>query len=191
MESAPPLEARRVTAPTLVVVPGLGNSGPQHWQSLWEARHPGARRVEQADWDRPALGAWVAALDATVRAAGGPVALAAHSLACALVAHWAAAHDTGPVRGALLVSPSDVDSPAHTPDEVRCFAPMPMARLPFPALVVASEDDPYVAPARARAFAAAWGAGFASVGRAGHVNAASGLGDWPAGQALLARVLGG
>jgi len=114
-----------VTAPTLVVVPGLGNSGPQHWQSLWEARHPGARRVEQGDWDRPDLGAWVAALDATVRAAGGPVALAAHSLACALVAHWAVAHDAGPVRGALLVSPSDVDSPAHTPDEVRCFAPMP------------------------------------------------------------------
>lgn len=175
--------------PTLLVVPGLGNSGPQHWQSLWLARHPGARRVEQADWERPDPAAWVAALECAVRGVGGPVVLAAHSLGCALVVRWAAIQDTRPVRGALLVSPSDVDSPAHTPDEVRGFAPMPLARLPFPALVVASDDDPYVPPARARAFAAAWGAGLEAVGRAGHINAASGLGAWPAGEALLARLL--
>jgi predicted alpha/beta hydrolase family esterase len=174
-----------------VVVPGLGNSGPQHWQSHWQARRPTSRRVEQADWDRPVLSDWMASLDASVRGAGGRVALAAHSLACALVAHWAAGHDARQVVAALLVSPSDVDSPAHTPDEVRCFAPMPLARLPFPALVVASDDDPYVDPARARAFAAAWGAGFASVGRAGHINAASGFGAWPEGEVLLARLLGG
>lgn len=95
------------------------------------------------------------------------------------------------VRAALLVAPADVDSPAHTPPETRGFAPMPLARLPFPATVIASADDPYVAIDRARAFAAAWGARFVDGGTVGHINAASGLGDWAAGRraldALVAR----
>jgi len=180
-----------MTPPTLVLVPGLGGSGPLHWQSLWQPRFAGCRRVEQADWDRPTLPEWMASLDAAVRGTGGPVVLAAHSLACSLVAHWAAGHDVRQVRAAFLVAPADVDSPAHTPVEVRGFAPMPLACLPFPALVVASQDDPYVDPGRARAFAAAWGAAFEEVGRAGHLNTASGLGAWPAGEALLRRLAGG
>ncbi len=68
---------------------------------------------------------------------------------------------------------------------------MPLAPLPFPATVVASDDDPYVTLARAQAFAAAWGATFVDAGRKGHLNADSCLGDWPEGrrhlEALLAR----
>ena len=93
------------------------------------------------------------------------------------------------VRAALLVAPADVDSPAHTPPETRAFAPMPSARLPFPATVVASADDPFVSLDRARAFAAAWGAVFVAAGARGHLNAASGLGDWPAGRRALDELL--
>jgi predicted alpha/beta hydrolase family esterase len=167
----------------ILILPGLGGSGPAHWQTLWQARDPRCTRVEQRDWDRPELGAWVAALDRAV--AAGPVLLVAHSLACPLVAHWARA--CGPaeararVAGALLVAPADVDAPERTPPETRSFAPMPQQPLPFPAVVIASQDDPFVALERARCFAAAWGARFVDAGARGHLNALSGLGDWPEG----------
>jgi predicted alpha/beta hydrolase family esterase len=173
----------------VLVVPGLGGSGPEHWQTAWERRFPGHVRVAQQDWDHPDLDTWLAALERAVAAAGEPVAIAAHSLGCALVAHAARRMPTIPIVAALLVAPADVDSPAHTPPETRCFAPMPLARLPFPATVIASRNDPYVTPERARAFAAAWGARFVDAGALGHINAASALGDWPDGHAQLAALL--
>ncbi len=147
------------------------------------------RSVAQQSWDHPDLEAWLAALERAVAAAGEPVAIAAHSLGCVLVAHAARRTPGLAVRAALLVAPADVDSPAHTPPETRCFAPMPLARLPFPATVIASRNDPYVTPERARAFAAAWGATFVDAGALGHINAASGLGDWPDGHAHLEALL--
>jgi predicted alpha/beta hydrolase family esterase len=169
-------------------VPGLGGSGPEHWQTLWQARFPGAARVVQQDWDRPDRELWLQALRRSIDGAGAPgVVIVAHSLGCALVAHaisrWPALMPR--VRAALLVAPADVDSPAHTPPETRGFAPMPRARLPFPATVIASRNDPYVTLHRARAFAAAWGADFVDAGAIGHINAASGLGDWPEGRRWL------
>lgn len=169
---------------TVLVVPGLEGSGPTHWQSRWLARHPGWLRVEQADWFLPERAAWVTAFDHAVRNARLPPLVVAHSLGCAVVAHWAASGGHG-LAAALLVAPADVDSPAHTPDSVRSFAPLPMLRLPFPSLVVASRNDPYVDPARAQAVANAWGSGFVDLGACGHINADSGLGDWPEGLALL------
>ena len=134
-------------APALII-PGLGGSGPQHWQSLWQARLPDARRVEQADWDKPDRAGWIAQLDTAIAQSTRPPILVAHSLSCALVACWAAAHKR-PIHGALLVAPADVDSDTHTPPEAHVFRPIPMAPLPFPTIVVASRDDPYVAFRRA------------------------------------------
>ena len=187
-------DARRTgeaSSPLVLIVPGLGGSGPEHWQTRWERAHARHARVEQKDWDRPDLEGWVAALTARIETAGEPVVLVAHSHGCALVAHHAHRRPDLPVRAALLVAPADVDSPAHTPPETRGFAPLPIGALPFPATVVASRDDPFVTLDRARAFAAAWGATFVDAGTCAHINAASGLGDWPAGRrhldALLAR----
>ena len=175
-----------------MIVPGLGGSGANHWQTIWVARLPRCGRVVQRDWDRPDRELWLQALRRAIEAADAPVVLAAHSLGCALVAHAAArwpALIARAVRAALLVAPADVDSPAHTPPETRGFAPMPQARLPFAATVIASGDDPYVTFARARAFAAAWGADLVDAGAVGHINAASGLGDWPAGQRALQALI--
>jgi len=158
------------------------------------AKLPRCSRVVQADWDHPDRELWLQGLRRAIDAADGPAIVVAHSLACALVAHaaprWPALIARN-LRAALLVAPADVDSPAHTPPETRGFGPMPRARLPFPATVIASDDDPYVSIDRARGFAAAWGATFVAAGAVGHINAASGLGDWPAGRraldALIAR----
>lgn len=170
-------------APT-IILPGLGNSGPDHWQSLWQARDPASRRFAPTDWDRPMLDDWLRALDAAVAAVPGPPLLIAHSLACLLVAHWAARPAAMPVRGAFLVAPPDPDGPAFPP-ETASFRSPPASALPFPTLVVASADDPFGSAESARRRAASWGAGFVVAGALGHINSASGIGDWPQGAALL------
>jgi hypothetical protein len=178
-------------SPLILVLPGLGGSGPDHWQTRWEALYPRHQRVVQRNWDCPDRGVWLEALGAAVENAGAgePVALVAHSLGCALVAHAATRPFAAHVRAALLVAPADVDSGVCTPPETRVFAPMPLSPLPFAATVVASQTDPYVTFARARAFAAAWGAELVDAGPRGHLNAGSGLGDWPEGHAILEALL--
>jgi serine hydrolase len=169
-------------APVLIL-PGLHNSGPEHWQSRWESAHPEFRRVMQDDWDNPRCADWVARLDAAVAATPGAV-LVAHSSSCALVARWADASGAPQVSGALLVAPSDPEAASY-PAGPTGFAPMPLRPLPFQSIVVASSDDPYVTLVRAHTFAQAWSSRFVSVGAAGHINSQSGLGDWPIGFALL------
>jgi predicted alpha/beta hydrolase family esterase len=175
--------------PRLLILPGLGGSGPEHWQTLWEGCLPGCSRVEQSDWDSPRLDVWLKTADEAIARAGGAVVLVAHSLACSLVAHGARRPGWANVAGALLVAPADVESPEHTPPETRNFAPIPRAKLPFPTIVVASSDDPFGPLERARLFAQAWGAEFVEVGAKGHINAASGLGEWPEGKRVLETLL--
>jgi uncharacterized protein len=177
-----------VSKPPVLILPGLGNSGPEHWQTHWQKQNPDFVRVEQRDWDAPDCDQWVATLDRAISAQSAPPLLIAHSLACALVAHWAAKH-ARPLHGALLVAPADVDSDKHTPAEVRGFAPMPIRHIPGRTIVVVSTDDPFVALARAKSFAMAWGARLIEIGACGHINSASGLGDWPQGRRLLADLV--
>ncbi|MBC7779493.1 MAG: alpha/beta hydrolase [Proteobacteria bacterium] len=172
----------------VLILPGRDNSGPTHWQSRWQATLPACIRIEQREWAKPARADWVESLQRTVTAlAPAPVVLVAHSLACSLVAHWGSLGTSGTVIGALLVAPSDVDAIDYPPGPVG-FSPMPLARLPFPTIVVASTDDPRVSEARARAFAHAWGSEYRCIGAAGHINSDSGLGEWPAGLALVDRL---
>jgi predicted alpha/beta hydrolase family esterase len=169
------------------ILPGLSNSGPEHWQSHWERLDARCQRVVQDEWERPRCEDWVATLGRAVADAKSEVVLVAHSSACALVAHWAATATPellARVRGALLVGPSDPEGPNY-PAGPSGFAPMPSSRLPFRSVVVASRNDPYVSLAQARAYADAWGSAFVDVGAAGHINSASNLGAWPAGYALL------
>jgi predicted alpha/beta hydrolase family esterase len=172
---------------SVLIIPGLYNSGPEHWQSHWERARGDCLRVEQRDWDTPTRADWVATLDAAVSTMRGPPVLVAHSTGCATVAHWAATAGAR-ARGALLVAPSDPEAPSYPPGPVG-FSPMPMAKLPFPTIVVASDDDEYVTPERAAAFAHAWGARLVRLGRAGHINSGSGLGSWLDGQRLLEELL--
>ncbi|MDQ2930270.1 MAG: alpha/beta hydrolase [Gemmatimonadota bacterium] len=175
----------------VLLLPGLYDSGPDHWQSHWERELPNAVRVVQRDWDTPVCKEWVATLDRAVAEHGTDVVLVGHSTGSALIAFWAAEtrFDAASVRGALIVAPSDTEAASY-PTAPAGWTPMPMARLPFPSIVVASTDDEYVTAERAKVFAKAWGSLIVSLGAAGHINSASGLGSWPAGKALLAELTG-
>ncbi|WP_426172694.1 RBBP9/YdeN family alpha/beta hydrolase [Massilia sp. TWR1-2-2] len=169
----------------VLVLAGLWNSGPQHWQTLWQHKYPAWQRVPHRDWINPDCHEWVVELDAAIAAAEGPPMLVAHGLACALVAHWAASDSALKVAGAFLVAPSDVEAPSY-PADASSFKPMQLAKLAFPSIVVASSNDPYVTIERARQFAQAWGSRFVEIGAAGHINGDSGHGAWPEGEKLLA-----
>jgi predicted alpha/beta hydrolase family esterase len=162
----------------VLLVPGIQNSGPAHWQSRWEALHPGVSRVQQRDWDHPVCDEWVATLDAAVRAQAQPPIVVAHSLGCLVVVRWAAAHPEVPVHAALLVAVPDPKGPAF-PREALGFDPLPHALAGRRLKMVASHDDPYGSVAHARACARAWQAELLELTGFGHLNADSGLGDWP------------
>lgn len=172
----------------MIVVPGLGGSGLGHWQSHWLQDRDGAVRVEQRDWLHPARDEWVAALDETVRQAGGSVVLVAHSLGCHTVAHWAEHHDAQ-IRGALLVAPPDIEYSVPRGAPIADFGPSVSSPLPFPAALVASSTDPWAGIGWSRRLAQRWGARFVDVGDAGHINPDAGFGPWPQGERLLDDLL--
>jgi uncharacterized protein len=172
----------------ILVVPGLGGSDDQHWQTHLQRTFPQAARVHQEDWDKPDVKKWLERLSRAVEARPGAV-LVAHSLGCPLVAHLAARRSDVPVAATLLVAPADVESARHTPSHTRGFAPIPRSPLPFQSVVVASTNDPYIEFDRCRDLARAWGAEFIDVGACGHINVASGFGPWPVGEGIVAAML--
>jgi len=166
-----------------IVLPGITGSGPDHWQSIWEAQDSSLIRFQPASWDHPELEDWVVALDAAIDTASQPPFLIVHSLACLLVAHWSA-RSTRRIRGAFLVSVPDPESPPFPP-EARSFEEPPRQRFLFPALIVASSNDPFGTIDYSRSRALEWGAGYVIAGEYGHINGASGLGEWKQGRALF------
>lgn len=171
-----------------LTVPGVTNSSPEHWQSLWEKEFPEQfKRIEQAEWDTPTCADWIEKIEADVqRANPEKVVLVAHSLGCAAVAHWARKFGTK-VKGALLVAPSDCEADSYTFD-TKGFAPIPLNKLPFRSLVVASSNDEYVSLTRAGQFADAWGSELLNVGAKDHINAGAGFGEWQEGLELLKKL---
>lgn len=162
-----------------IIVPGWKNSGPEHWQSRWASSLPHAVRVEQRDWENPSPSEWISTLAAQVDQARSPVLLIAHSLGC-LISASLPVPLRAKVAGALLVAPADVER-LDAPACLRAFAPISRQSLPFQSVVVASDDDPYCRLERARAFAQDWGSRVVVLSGAGHINADSGLADWPQG----------
>jgi predicted alpha/beta hydrolase family esterase len=177
--------------PVVLTIPGLNNSGPGHWQTLWEEQRGDCQRVDLGSWASPNRNAWVNRLDAAIREVNGPIILAAHSLGCLAVAWWGALQSQAygwPVTGALLVAPPDCDR-METPETIGGFGPVPRAPLPFPTILVASRNDPYIFFERAHSIGKNWGSSFVDAGHSGHINAESGLAEWGFGQALLDQLV--
>lgn len=174
-----------MTNPTrILIVPGWRNSGPGHWQSLWAARLPGARRVEQGDWLFPCRQDWVDRLAEDILSRRGErVVLVAHSLGCIAVTHLPP-EAASRVSAALLVAPADPERRAQLAD----FAPVPHQRLPYRSTLVASSNDPHCPVRLAGAYARAWGSEFVRLENAGHINVAAGFGEWPLGLQLLMQL---
>jgi uncharacterized protein len=174
---------------TVILVPGLGDSGPEHWQSLWQQQYPSFERVQQQNWETPAQEEWVEELNKAVQQHRlEQVVLVAHSLACIAVAFWAQKYNKR-IKAALLVAPADTESPTF-PEEATDFAPIPIEKLPFKSIVVSSSNDEYISAKRAQQLANGWGSRYVNIGMAGHINSASGYGRWDEGLELLKGLCG-
>lgn len=164
----------------ILMVPGWSGSGPDHWQTRWEAKLATARRVEQEDWYKVDKDSWVArlhlALDSTTR----PVVLVGHSCGVTMIAHAGASLD-GRVKGAFLVAPASEAATRAIPGMDPAFVSLPTGPLPCPAMLVASRTDPYCPFSQAAAIARIVDAELVDAGDAGHLNTASGHGPWPEG----------
>ena len=172
---------------TTVFVAGYGNSGPDHWQRRWHQQMPGSLWVEQSDWDQPVCASWIAGVQRTVAGVMGPLFFITHSLGGLTVTAWSRLHDH-PVAGALLVAVPDPDAPGF-PSAILGYGSPNRTPLRFPALMVATSNDPYITTVRSHALARDWHCGWHNLGAHGHINAASGLGDWPEGRDLLTALL--
>lgn len=172
----------------ILIIPGYTNSGPDHWQSRWQAKLSTARRVEQAEWSKPVRDDWVARIAEEVNASTRPVVLVAHSLGVPSVIH-AIPHFRNKIAGAFFVAPPDVANPDIRPKHLMTFGPYPREPLPFPTMTVASRNDPFGTYEHADEIAASWGSLLIDAGESGHINAESGHGPWPEGTMVFAQFL--
>jgi predicted alpha/beta hydrolase family esterase len=171
---------------TILTVPGIGGSGPTHWQTLWEKEYD-FTRVEQREWDTPGCDEWVGTINNYIgKFDPANLILVAHSAACVAFMHWVEKYQVT-IKGVLLVAPADADAESF-PGGAIGFAPMPLIRLPFPSIVVTSSNDHFVTLQRAKQFADSWGSGFINIGEAGHINVASGFGEWEEGLMILKQL---
>ncbi len=172
----------------IIMVPGLGGSGPLHWQTRWQQRLSTARRVEQGDWDAPAREPWAQRVADLVDAAERPVVLVAHSLGVPTAVNALGLMERRPA-GAFFVAPPDLDNPDLDPPQLLGFGPYPRDPLPFPSIMVGSRNDPWSGTEATQDLAAAWGSLFVDAGDAGHINTDAGFGPWPEGSMVFAKFL--
>lgn len=167
-----------------LIIPGLGNSGPQHWQTYFEQSGDNFYRVNQKEWDAPVCSEWVEAMDREISTFDpSTVILIGHSSGSIAIAHWATKYNKK-IKGALIVAPSDPEAPQYIFPAIG-FAPVPTQKINFKTIVVASSNDQWVSLERAKEFANNWGSDFINIGEAGHINTASGHYRWDEGLAIL------
>jgi len=179
----------KIAETDILIVPGLGNSGPDHWQSRWLHKMSTAQWVEQENWERPKREDWVEQLTRAIMMATRPVVLVGHSLGVATIVHTAGRLTDTKVRGAFMVAPPDLDENPNVSRKPKDFASIPRDPLPFPSLLIASSNDPVCTPDRAADMANCWGSEFHLAGDVGHINAESGHGPWPEGLMMFTRLM--
>jgi len=173
----------------VLILPGWLDSEPDHWQSLWQSRF-GWKRVQQNDWNEPKKADWVKNIAREIKKQKKAPVVITHSLGGIALAQAVKQNPSLPVRGAFIVAPADLDRP-DMPKEIVDFRPVPLENLPFPSIVAASHNDPFVDIKRAKQFAKHWGSELIDVGPQGHINVLAGMGEWPEGLEILTDFLKG
>lgn len=185
------------TLPTLLIIPGLRDHVADHWQTLLADKlftTRAVRTVPPLEHDKLNCTARVHAIQHALEQIDGPVLLVAHSGGVIMLAHWAQKFQRTNIVGALLAAPADLDTPlppgypTHDALQENGWLPVPRELLPFPSIVVSSSNDPLATRERVEEFARAWGSDCVHAGAVGHLNPASGFGEWPMAEALIERL---
>ncbi len=183
-------QSNHSVSPTIVIVPGLRDHVPEHWQTHLQAQLPNVVSMAPLERNRLSCSAQVLALEATLGRISGPVILVAHSGGVITVAHWSQQYHR-PIHGALLAAPPNFEAPlppGYPTGDVLLengWLPVPRKPLPFPSIAAVSDNDPLGNKDDVIAMAQAWGSRIAEVGAVGHLNPASGFGEWPQALPLI------
>lgn len=168
-----------------ITIPGLHNSNEDHWQTRFEISDPaGFKRVEQVNWDEPDCDAWIKKIESELKDFNrSELILIGHSIGCMAIVKWQEKFGHR-IKGALLVAPSDAERENY-PSYITGFTPIPNKKLPFPTIVVASDNDHVTEIERSKEFARNWGSQLVVLKNAGHIEPSSGFGNWPLGLELI------
>lgn len=170
-----------------LIIPGYGNSAPDHWQSYFERVLPGCARVQQKSWDKPEMVDWVNSIhNALMQHTPEETILITHSLGGIALAHWVQKYSIR-IKGAMLVAPPDLEFP-YQDLSLESFTPIPTSKFPFRSIVVGSSNDPWATMDRTKLFANNWGSELIFIGNAGHINVDSGHTRWHEGVQILRRL---
>ncbi|UXI04460.1 RBBP9/YdeN family alpha/beta hydrolase [Photobacterium sp. TY1-4] len=178
---------------TVLIVPGLRDHVEDHWQTLLANRLPNVRTVPPLEVDRLSCTARIDAIQRELDNIDGPVILVAHSAGVLMVTHWATKYQRQ-IKGALLAAPPDLNAtwPEQYPSPATLnengWSPLPLLKLPFPSLVAASTNDHLASFEAVQSMAEQWGSELVNLGDVGHLNPASGFGDWPLAEKLIASL---
>ena len=178
---------------TVLLVPGLRDEAPGHWQSLLARSQPNVHALPALGRSNIDLRARIEAIEDAVRSIAGPVVVVAHSGGSIATVHWAR-QTTSMIQGALLATPPAFSRPLSSeyPDmsafEEAGWLPLPKAALPFPCIVAASRNDPLGDFSEIAQLARCWGAELVDLGAVGHLNPVSGYGEWPGAIPLIAKL---
>ena len=180
--------------PFVLIVPGLRDHVAEHWQTHLASQLSKVRTVSPLEHDKLSREARINAIENTLAEIDAPVLIVAHSAGCMMVAHWAA-ESSRPILGALLVTPSDMETPMPpaypTVEQLHRnnWLPIPRKPLPFKSIVAASSNDPLCKFERAQGFSRDWGSRFIDLGPVGHLNPASGYGEWSYAHELIHELI--
>lgn len=174
--------------PKTLIIPGFNGSSDKHWQRIWAGERQDSVIVEQQNWSCPVLSDWQEKLDEALSVTESAF-LVAHSLGCLLAASYARRRFTHKIRGALLVAPCALDTAITMHPCLAGFGAEPLSELPFPNILVASSNDPYMSGSQAQRYALCWGSEVLTIGAVGHINVDSGFGRWSAGYDLLDKMV--
>ena len=184
---------KQQTAATVLIVPGLREHVAEHWQTLLEARLSKVRSVPPLETDKLSCAARVEAIQRELEQIDGPVILVAHSAGVLMVRHWAARYDR-PIKGALLAAPPDFEAswpeayPSAASLRLNGWDPLPKGALPFRSILAGSANDYLASLDAVTRMAREWGSELVNLGAVGHLNPASGYGEWPLAEDFIAEL---
>jgi len=168
-----------------LIVPGVGGSEYDHWQSWLQRQLMSCSRVQQKDWNLPILKDWIEQFVKTVRPIKEDIQIVAHSFGCLTTIAALAQHPelNAKIKKLVLVAPANparFGDAGFARDSNNDYAAyFQQLKISVPTTMIISENDPWLGFEDAQNLAKAWKQKPVSVGLAGHINVASGYGPFP------------
>ena len=168
-----------------VIVPGVGGSEHDHWQSWLQRQLKSCSRVQQQDWNKPVLHEWIEQFVKTVQAIQEPIQIVAHSFGClttvAALAQYPELNQN--IKNLVPVAPANParfgDAGFARDSQNNYQQYFHQLKLQVPTQMIISENDPWLNFQDALQLAKAWKIRPKNLGQVGHINVASGFGPFP------------